>query len=341
MPLTVLDRRDGFRKALDAERAAGRTIGLVPTMGALHAGHTSLMRKAAAECDVVVATLFVNRLQFGPAEDLATYPRDFDGDMAQAALAGVAYLFAPTETEMFPEAPITAVTVAGLSDVLEGAARPGHFAGVATIVAKLLALAGPCRAYFGEKDYQQLAIIRRLVADLSLPADIVGCPIVRAGDGLALSSRNAYLTPDQRSVAPALYQALLAGRAAAAPAAPTAPAGAGLMPPTAAARAEETPAAASEPPAAPAAASEPAAPAAAAAPVDGDCVRAAMATSLARHPAFRLDYAEVVDATDLSPLTVLDRDARLVIAARLGPTRLIDNLAVPVIVTYGPDRPVT
>jgi pantoate--beta-alanine ligase len=331
MRLTVLDRRDGFRKALDAERAAGRTIGLVPTMGALHAGHTSLMRQAAAECDVVVASLFVNRLQFGPAEDLATYPRDFDGDLAQAEMAGVAYLFAPTETEMFPEPPITAVTVAGLSDVLEGAARPGHFTGVATIVAKLLALAGPCRAYFGEKDYQQLAIIRRLVADLSLPAEIVGCPIVRAGDGLALSSRNAYLTPDQRSVAPALYQALLAGRAAAAArGAPTAPGGAGLLPPSARTA-----------PTAPAGADLPAAPAAAAAPVDAESVRAAMVARVARHPAFQLDYAEVVDAIDLSPLTVVDRDARLLIAARLGRTRLIDNLAVPVIVTSAPNRPVT
>lgn len=225
--LTVLDRRDEFRKALDAERAAGRSIGLVPTMGAFHAGHTSLMRTAAVECDVVAATLFVNRLQFGPAEDLATYPRDLEGDLAQAETAGVTYLFAPSEAEMFPEAPITAVTVAGLSDVLEGAARPGHFTGVATIVAKFLALAGTCRAYFGEKDFQQLAVIRRMVADLSLPAEIVGCPIVRDADGLALSSRNAYLTPEQRAVAPALHQALLAGRAVAVAAVPARPADAG------------------------------------------------------------------------------------------------------------------
>ena len=281
MPLVVLDRRDAFRKALDAERSAGRTVGLVPTMGALHDGHRSLMRRAAGECDVVAATLFVNPLQFGPSEDLDSYPRDLDGDRDAAEADAVAYLFAPSQQEVFPEPPVTTVTVAGLSDVLEGAVRPGHFAGVATIVTKLLSLAGPCRAYFGEKDFQQLAVIRRLTADLSLPAEIVACPTVRAADGLALSSRNAYLTSDQRAVAPTLYQALLAGRAAA-----------------------QSPG------------------------VDAATVRAAMVATVAREPALRLDYAEVVDPVDLSPLTTVDREARLLIAARLGPTRLIDNLAV-------------
>ena len=281
MPLAVLDGRDAFRKALNAERAAGRTVGLVPTMGALHEGHRSLMRRAAGECDVVAATLFVNPLQFGPSEDLDTYPRDPEGDRAAAEVEGVAYLFAPSQHEMFPTPPVTEVTVAGLSDVLEGAVRPGHFRGVATIVTKLLSLAGPCRAYFGEKDYQQLAIIRRLTADLSLPAEIVGCPTVRARDGLALSSRNAYLTPQLRSVAPTLYQALLAGRAAA-----------------------EAPGA------------------------DAATVREAVVATVARQPALQLEYADVVDAVDLSPLTTIDRDARLLIAARIGPTRLIDNLAV-------------
>ncbi|MDQ1417560.1 MAG: pantoate--beta-alanine ligase, partial [Acidimicrobiaceae bacterium] len=198
MSLTVLDRRDAFRKVLDAERASGRRIGLVPTMGSLHAGHISLMERAAGECEVVVATLFVNPLQFGPTEDLETYPRDPEGDRAKAEAAGVAYLFAPSQAEMFPDVPVTAVSVAPLTDVLEGAIRPGHFQGVATIVTKLLSLAGPCRAYFGEKDFQQLAVVRRLTADLSLPAEIVGCPTVRALDGLALSSRNAYLTPEER-----------------------------------------------------------------------------------------------------------------------------------------------
>ncbi len=207
--LTILDRREAFTKALDAERAAGRRVGLVPTMGALHAGHLSLMTRAAVECDVVVATLFVNPLQFAPTEDLATYPRDPDGDRAKAEAAGVGYLFAPSQAEMFPEPPVTVITVGRLGEVLEGAVRPGHFAGVATIVAKLFSLAGACQAYFGEKDYQQLAVIRRMVADLSLPAEIVACPTVRAADGLALSSRNAYLTPGERAIAPTLYQALL------------------------------------------------------------------------------------------------------------------------------------
>jgi pantoate--beta-alanine ligase len=285
MSLTVLDRRDALRKVLDAERAHGRRIGLVPTMGSLHAGHTSLMQRAATECDVVVATLFVNPLQFGPSEDLATYPRDPDGDRRKAEAAGVGYLFAPSQEEMFPETPVTTVTVGGLSDVLEGAIRPGHFRGVATIVAKLLSLAGPCRAYFGEKDYQQLAVIRRLTSDLSLPAEIVGCPTTRATDGLALSSRNAYLTADERAIAPTLYQALMAGQAAAA----------------------ET--------------------------ADADEVRAAMVATVAREPALHLDYAEVADSNDLTSLTTIDRDARLLIAARLGRTRLIDNLPAAVTAT--------
>jgi len=210
--LTVIDRADAFHKALEAERQAGRSVGLVPTMGYLHAGHTSLMRRAAAECDVGAATSFVNPLQFAPTEDLAAYPRDPEGDRAKAAAAGVDIFFAPPIDEMFPEPPRTAVTVAGLSEILEGKSRPSHFAGVATVVTKLFALAGPCRAYFGEKDYQQLAVIRRLVQDLSLPVEVVGCPTVRDTDGLALSSRNAYLTAAERAVAPALYRALSAGR---------------------------------------------------------------------------------------------------------------------------------
>ncbi|MDQ6613719.1 MAG: pantoate--beta-alanine ligase [Actinomycetota bacterium] len=301
MSLTVLDHRDAILKALDSERSAGRRIGLVPTMGSLHAGHTSLMQRAAAECDVVVATLFVNPLQFGPGEDLATYPRDFEQDSRQAEAAGVGYLFAPSRQEMFPEPPLTEVTVGRLSDVLEGAIRPGHFRGVATIVTKLLSLAGPCRAYFGEKDYQQLAVIRRLTSDLSLPAEIVACPTVRAGDGLALSSRNAYLTSEERAIAPTLYQALLAGRAAAA----------GATAAAACATADHRGATADHQGA------------------TADQVRATMSATVAQQPAFQLDYAEVVDPTNLTPLTTLARDARLLIAARLGTTRLIDNLAAP------------
>ncbi|MGH9123394.1 MAG: pantoate--beta-alanine ligase [Acidimicrobiales bacterium] len=283
MSLTIVDRREMFRKVLDAERGSGRRVGLVPTMGALHAGHTSLMRRAVAECDVVAATLFVNPLQFGAHEDLSSYPRDLDGDGAQVEAAGVRFLFAPSQREMFPAPPATVVTVAGLDQVLEGAFRPGHFQGVATIVAKLLSLAGPCRAYFGEKDFQQLVVIQRLTEDLSLPAEIIGCPTVRAVDGLALSSRNAYLTAEERTIAPTLYQALLDGLAAS-----------GRIP-----------------------------------GVDANEVRAAMKATIAAKPAFQLDYAEVVDPNDFTPLTTIDRDARLVIAARLGRARLIDNLALP------------
>ncbi len=202
-----------MRKELDAARAAGRTVGLVPTMGALHAGHRSLIERSAAECGFTAVTVFLNPLQFAPAEDLDEYPSDRAGDIALATEAGADLVYAPTVDEMFPDGPpVTAVTVGGgLTDRLEGAARPGHFEGVATIVAKLFALAGPCRAYFGEKDYQQLLVVRRLAADLSFPVDVVACPTVREPDGLALSSRNAYLSAEERAAATVLYRALLVG----------------------------------------------------------------------------------------------------------------------------------
>jgi pantoate--beta-alanine ligase len=205
--MRVLDRGDQLRKELDAARAAGRTVGLVPTMGALHEGHVSLIRRAAAECDVTAVTVFVNPLQFGPSEDFATYPRDLSADVDVAAAAGAGLLFAPSVEDMYPERPTVTVSVAG-EDVLEGAARPGHFDGVATVVAKLFNLAGPCRAYFGEKDWQQLRVVRRLVADLSFPVEVVACPIVREADGLALSSRNVRLSPAEREAATVLYRAL-------------------------------------------------------------------------------------------------------------------------------------
>ncbi|MBW3557500.1 MAG: pantoate--beta-alanine ligase [Actinobacteria bacterium] len=213
--MQVHDTIDSFRKALDAERAGGRTVGLVPTMGYLHEGHLSLLRRAVADCDVAAATIFVNPLQFGAGEDLATYPSDLEGDSRLAAGAGVAHLFTPATSEMYPGEVLTTVTVAGASEGLEGGARPTHFAGVATVVAKLFNIAGPCRAYFGEKDWQQLQVVRRLVTDLSFPVEVVACPTVREPDGLALSSRNVYLSTGQRRAAPVLYRALLAGRAAA------------------------------------------------------------------------------------------------------------------------------
>ena len=175
-----------LRPLLDGERAAGRSVGLVPTMGYLHDGHLSLMRSARADTDVVVASIFVNPLQFGAGEDLEAYPRDLDRDGRLAEAEGVDVLFVPSADEMFPQPVLTTVSVAQLSEPLEGTARPHHFAGVATVVAKLLAIVGPCRAYFGEKDFQQLAVVRRMARDLSLPAEVVGCPTVRELDGLAL-----------------------------------------------------------------------------------------------------------------------------------------------------------
>jgi pantoate--beta-alanine ligase len=203
-----------LRPVLDGERAAGRSVGLVPTMGYLHDGHLALMRRARAETDVVVASIFVNPLQFGAGEDLEAYPRDLDRDGRLANAAGVDVLFVPSADEMFPEPVLTTVSVAQVSEPLEGAARPRHFDGVATVVAKLFAIVGTCRAYFGEKDFQQLAVVRRLARDLSLPVEVVGCPTVREHDGLALSSRNSYLTPDERDAAPVVYRALRAGVAA-------------------------------------------------------------------------------------------------------------------------------
>ncbi|MBW3615165.1 MAG: pantoate--beta-alanine ligase [Actinobacteria bacterium] len=213
--MLVHDTIDSFRTALDAERAGGRTVGLVPTMGYLHDGHVSLLRRAVADCDVAAATVFVNPLQFAAGEDLATYPRDLERDAQLAAGAGVAHVFAPGTAEMYPGEVLTTVSVAGVSEGLEGAARPTHFAGVATVVAKLFNIAGPCRAYFGEKDWQQLQVVRRLVADLSFPVEVVACPTVREPDGLAMSSRNVYLSAEERRAAGVLHRALLAGRAAA------------------------------------------------------------------------------------------------------------------------------
>ncbi len=198
-----------LRVRLDAERAAGRSVGFVPTMGYLHDGHASLMRAAAAANDVVVSSIFVNPLQFAADEDLEDYPRDLDRDRALAAASGVHLLFVPDVAEMYPRGPVdTVVAVPPLAERWEGATRPTHFSGVATVVTKLFSIVGACRAYFGEKDFQQLSIIRRMVADLSIPVEVVGCPIIREADGLAMSSRNSYLTTEQRAAAPVLRRAL-------------------------------------------------------------------------------------------------------------------------------------
>ena len=273
-----------FADALDGERALGRRVGLVPTMGALHAGHRSLVVRAAAECDVVAVTVFVNPLQFTVAEDLAHYPRDLEGDVALAAAAGAGIVFAPPVEEMYPgfPAPVaTSVHVDAVGDGLEGASRPGHFDGVATVVAKLCSLAGRSRVYFGEKDFQQLAVVRTMVADLSLPVEVVACPTVREDSGLALSSRNVRLSPDERRAALALHRALTAGLGAL---------DAGER--------------------------------------DPDRVAAFMRGVLDAAVGVDTDYAVAVDAATLRTPPRLSGEVRLLVAAVVGPVRLIDNVGM-------------
>ena len=197
-----------LRDTLNQARRAGKTIGLVPTMGAFHEGHLTLMRRARAENDVVVVTLFVNPTQFNDLDDFDRYPRDLERDARMAEAEGVSVLFTPTPTEMYPKGFDTVVVVRALSERLEGASRPGHFQGVATVVTKLLNMAGADRAYFGEKDWQQLQVIKALARDLDIPTEIVGVPIVREPDGLALSSRNVRLSAEQRTAALVLSAAL-------------------------------------------------------------------------------------------------------------------------------------
>ena len=213
--MEVVGSIDAFTDALDVARQAGRTVGLVPTMGALHAGHRSLIVQAASECDHVGVTIFVNPLQFAEPEDIDRYPRTLDADLDVCRAAGASTVLTPSVTEMYPDwpAPVaTTVSVHGVTDRWEGASRPGHFDGVSTVVAKLFAVAGRGRAYFGEKDFQQVAVVRRMAADLSFPVTVVDCPTVRDADGLALSSRNARLSADERAAAVVLSRALAAGR---------------------------------------------------------------------------------------------------------------------------------
>lgn len=198
MTVAVHRSVSAFRAACDDVRASGRRLGLVPTMGALHAGHVALIEAARRHADAVAVTIFVNPTQFGPNEDFAEYPRTLERDLAACARAGADLVFSPAVDEMYPAGERTRVLVSGLTDELCGRSRPGHFAGVTTIVTKLFCAAGPCVAVFGRKDYQQLKVIERMTRDLLLPVEIVGHPTVREPDGLALSSRNAYLSEDER-----------------------------------------------------------------------------------------------------------------------------------------------
>ncbi|SPH24499.1 Pantothenate synthetase [Defluviimonas aquaemixtae] len=199
---------ESLREVVAGWKAAGAGVGVVPTMGALHAGHTSLIDAARARADRVIATIFVNPKQFNNPEDLDKYPRDEAGDADLLSAAGADLLFAPPPEAVYPEGFATAVSVADLTADLEGTFRPGHFDGVATVVTKLLLMTGADAAYFGEKDWQQLQIVRRLVRDLNIPVEIVGCPILREADGLAMSSRNLRLSMEERAIAPALHRAM-------------------------------------------------------------------------------------------------------------------------------------
>ncbi len=278
--MQIIRGKAELRAAVAELRAGGAAVALVPTMGALHAGHAELIREARRRGAQVVASIFVNPLQFGANEDLANYPRREGSDVRLLEEEGCAVLWAPDAATMYPEGFATTITVAGVSDGLCGAARPGHFDGVATVVAKLLGQVRPDMALFGEKDYQQLAVIRRLVADLDLDLEIVAVPTQRDADGLALSSRNAYLTEEERAAARALPRAL--GEAAQAMEEGTPPAEA----------------------------------------LD-------RARSRLEAAGFsRIDYVELRDAATLAPMARLDRPARLLAAALIGRTRLIDNLAL-------------
>ena len=282
--LAVFETVNDYARALDAIRLSGRTVGVVPTMGALHEGHRSLIVEAARQCDVVAVSIFVNPTQFGDAADLDRYPRTFEADLDVVASAGAHLVFAPSVAEMYPDgpgAPKTTVSVPALAHRWEGASRPGHFDGVAVVVVKLLAAAGRCRAYFGEKDFQQLALVRQLVRDLSLPTEVVGCPTMRHDDGLALSSRNVRLSVGERRAAAVLSRALRTGAAVVAHG--------------------ET---------------------------DPDAVEAVMARVVGLEPRVALDYAVVVDADSLERASTCAPGGhlRLLIAATVGPVRLIDNL---------------
>jgi pantoate--beta-alanine ligase len=282
---TVVRTIDQVRDEVRQARASGRSVGLVPTMGALHEGHRRLIEAARAAADHVVVSIFVNPTQFGPAEDFTRYPRTLEADVETCARGGADCIFAPEVAEMYPAGGLaTYIEVPGLSNILEGAIRPGHFRGVATVVMKLLQIVGPDLAAFGEKDYQQLQVIRRLVADLDVPVRILPVPIVREPDGLAMSSRNRYLNEAERRAATVLSRALRAACDAV--------------------RAGER---------------------------DADRVRQILARTIELEELARLDYAEVADADTLAPLDTLAAGRRAValLAARVGPARLIDNAALP------------
>ncbi len=279
--MEIVNKIDELFVTRDGIRSRGGRLGLVPTMGALHEGHLSLIRAAKAKSDVVVASIFVNPTQFGRNEDFSRYPRDLEKDLALLERDGVDLVFVPSVEEMYPQQGVTWVTVEGLSDRLCGKSRPGHFRGVATVVAKLFNIVEPDIAFFGQKDAAQVAIIRRMVRDLNMPVAIEACPIVRERDGLALSSRNAYLSPEQRQDALVLFRSLWRVRE--------------LF-----ADGERNPA----------------------------ILMKAAKNVLSGSTGVRLDYFEIVDPDELTPLATIDGPALVAVAAFVGNTRLIDNIVL-------------
>jgi pantoate--beta-alanine ligase len=279
--LETIHTIEWMKQAARQARAEGRSTGFVPTMGALHAGHLSLVRAARAETQPVIASIFVNPTQFGPSEDFQKYPRTFEADSKQLEDAGVDYLFAPQASEIYPPGFRTWVNVEGLSERMEGKARPGHFRGVTTVVLKLLEIVQPQKAYFGRKDAQQARILQQMARDLHLDSEIIVCPIVREPDGLAMSSRNTYLDPAERRAAPILYRALDGARVSIV-------------------RGER----------------------------DALRIMAAMRELLRTEPLAEPDYVEVVDADTLEQVTRLRGVCLSLLAVRIGPVRLIDNLLI-------------
>jgi pantoate--beta-alanine ligase len=277
----IIHTVEWMKQAARQARAEGRVIGFVPTMGALHAGHLSLVEAARRESSPVVVSIFVNPKQFGPQEDFSRYPRSLAEDQAQLERLGVDFLFAPSVEEMYPPEFRTTVNVEGLGDRLEGRARPGHFRGVTTVVLKLLEIVSPRFAYFGRKDAQQARLIRRMTADLSLDTEIVVCPIVREADGLALSSRNAYLSPGERRAATALFRALDAARKSIA-----------------------------------------------AGELDAMRLVQVMRSVFSSETLAIPDYVEIVDADSFETVTRLRGVCLALVAARIGATRLIDNMLI-------------
>ncbi|MFW6107982.1 MAG: pantoate--beta-alanine ligase [bacterium] len=279
--MKVVKRKSEMRELAAGWRAAARRLGLVPTMGALHEGHLSLVRAATGECDATVVSIFVNPTQFAPGEDFQEYPRTIEADTTACAQLGVDAVFAPSADEMYAPEAETYVGQDRLTKILEGAARPTHFRGVLTVVLKLFNIVAPDAAYFGRKDYQQTVVLRRMVADLDVPVDIRVCATVREPDGLAMSSRNSYLGPDQRRQATCLYDALC--------------------------RAEQLFEEGER---------------------DVGELQRAMRERLAAEPDVRVEYAAIADAADLAPPDRAHAGDVALVAARVGGTRLIDNIVL-------------